>query len=389
MPEAIFGVSLAILSSITRSDKKVTAFADYIGMPRDEIDTPALLVDLDALEHNIEKLATHFRQAGKQLRPHTKSHKTPAIAHKQLKAGAIGITCAKLGEAEVMADAGIQDILIANEVVGARKIHRLVELAKRCDIMIAIDHPANLATISAATSAAGVSPRAIVEVNIGHNRCGLTPGPAVVELARQIIAAPGLRFFGIMGYEGHIIDIEDSQTRNSGATECLERLVGARADLEAAGIEVEICSSSGTGDYYVATGFDGITEVQAGSYALMDVAYAKLGLGFEHALTALTMVSSRPSPEQVITDAGLKCVTPEHGLPLVKGRDDLECHALSEEHGRLRTLSGPCTDLEVGDLLEFIPGHGCTTMNLHDQIYALRDGKVEAIWDIAGRGKVQ
>lgn len=364
-------------------------FQDYIGMPREEIDTPALLVDLDALERNLEKLARHFQQAGKHLRPHIKSHKTPAIALKQLAAGAIGITCAKLGEAEVMADAGIRDILIANEIVGPRKIQRLVELAARCDLMVAVDNPANLAAIDEAAQRRGVRPRVLVEVNIGHNRCGLTPGPQVVELARQAAAASGVRFAGLMGYEGHIIDLEDKVARDQGARESLQRLVDARADVERAGLEVEICSSSGTGDYYIAAAYDGITEVQAGSYALMDAAYARLGLGFEHALTVLTLVISRPSPTQVITDAGLKSIAPEHGLPLVKGHPDLECHALSEEHGRLRTLSGAGIDLQVGDLLELIPGHGCTTVNLHDQLYALRGNRVEDIWEIAARGKVR
>lgn len=362
---------------------------DYIGMSRAEIDTPALLVDLEALEANLEKMAAHFRQAHKYLRPHTKSHKTPAIAHMQLDAGAIGITCAKLGEAEAMAAAGIHDILIANQVVGRRKLPRLMNLADRCNIMVAVDHPDNLSSLDAAARAHGVSPRVLIEVNIGHDRCGLKRGPELVALARQACGMQGVRFCGLMGYEGHIIDLEDSSQRDSGARECLQRLVDTRADVEAAGLPVEICSSSGTGDYYIATTFPGVTEVQAGSYALMDAAYARLGLGFAHALTVLTTVTSRPAPDQVITDAGLKSVTPEHGLPLIRGRDDLECHALSEEHGRLRSTRGPVTDLHLGDLLEFIPGHGCTTVNLHDQMYALRHGKVEAIWDIAARGKVR
>ncbi len=363
---------------------------DYIGMHRDEIDTPVLLVDLDALDYNIEKMAAHFRATGKHLRPHSKSHKTPAIAQRQLEAGALGITCAKLGEAEVMADAGIQDILIANEVVGTKKIERLMRLAARCDIMVAVDHPTNLDALSEAAAAHGVAPRVLVEVNIGHNRCGATPGQNAVALAQRTVDAAHLRFAGIMGYEGHVVDLEDDAEREGKARECLQRLVDARADIEAAGIDVGICSSSATGDYYVSTTFDGITEVQAGSYALMDAAYGRLGLGFQNALTVLTTVGSRPTPHQVITDAGLKSLTPEHGFPLVKDRSDLECHALSEEHGRLRTLDGgACTDIEVGDVLEFIPGHGCTTVNLHDYLYAMRDGQLVEVWPIAARGKVR
>ena len=363
---------------------------DYIGMRRDEIDTPVLLVDLDALDYNIEKMAAHFCKAGKHLRPHSKSHKTPAIAHLQLNSGALGITCAKLGEAEVMADAGIRDILIANEVVGPRKIERLMHLATRCDIMVAVDHPANLDALNAAAAADDVSPRVLVEVNIGHNRCGAAPGKAAVNLAQRAQAASHLRFAGIMGYAGHVVDLEDSVERENKASECLQRLVNTRADIEATGLDVSICSSSATGDYYISTRFDGITEVQAGSYALMDVAYGRLGLGFKNALTVLTTVGSRPTSQQVITDAGLKSLTPEHGFPLVKNRSDLECHALSEEHGRLRTPDGAdCVDIQVGDLLEFIPGHGCTTINLHDHLYAMRCGQLVDVWPIAARGKVR
>ena len=361
---------------------------EYIGMPRDEIDTPVLLVDLDALEYNIQTLADHFRAAGKNLRPHTKSHKTPAIAQLQLDAGAQGITCAKGGEAEAMADSGIQDILIANEVIGRRKIERLMDLATRCDIMVAVDNPQNLADLDAAAGAHKVRPRVLVEVNIGHNRCGVSPS-AAVDLARAASQAKHLRFRGLMGYEGHVIDLEDKEAREGGSHECIQRLVEARADVESAGFDCPICSASGTGDYYISTGFAGITEVQAGSYALMDAAYGRLNLGFKNALSVLTTVTSRPSPTQVITDAGLKSLTPEHGFPPVVDRPDLECPALSEEHGRLQTINGPCTDLQPGDLLEFIPGHGCTTVNLHDRLYAMRDSRLEAVWEIAGRGKVR
>ena len=376
---------------------------EHIGMPVDEIDTPVLLVDLDDLEFNINKLASHFSEAGKQLRPHTKSHKTPAIAHLQLQAGAIGVTCAKLGEAEVMADAGINDILIANEVVGRHKIPRLMDLAQRCDIMVAVDHADNLADIDDAAGAAGVQPRILVEVNIGHNRCGvMAESETVVELSRAVHDAAHVRFAGIFGYQGHVVDLPNAKERETGAHGCLARLSTAVANVRAAGLTVDIVSTSATGDYYVSTTYEAVTEVQAGSYALMDAAYATLDLGFRNALTVLTTVTNRPNAEQVITDAGLKTLTPEHGFPLVKlpsregidvgwdpqGLRFLSCHALSEEHGRLRAEGGLC-HLEPGDIMEFIPGHGCTTMNLHDRIYAVRDGRLEAIWPIAARGKVR
>ena len=373
----------------------MTNTPDSIGLPRDQIDTPALLVDLDALEFNIDKLARHFRDTGKQLRPHSKSHKTPAIAHRQLAAGAIGITCAKVGEAEVMADAGIDDILIANEVVGTAKIRRLMQLAARCDIMVAVDAQDNLAALAAAAGEAGVRPRVLVEVDIGHQRCGASPGSCAVELARLAASARHLRFSGLMGYQGHVVDLEDREQRESGTRQCLQRLVQTREEVERAGIEVAIVSTSATGDYYISTSYDGVTEVQAGSYALMDAAYAKLDLGFRNALSVLTMVTSRPTPDRVITDAGLKSVTPEHGMPEIKSSPsstfaavNLEVHALSEDHGRIRTLQGD-SDLKVGDLLEFIPGHGCTTVNLHDELLAMRGDRVEEVWNIAARGKVR
>jgi D-serine deaminase-like pyridoxal phosphate-dependent protein len=376
---------------------------EHLGMPADEIDTPALLVDLDDLEFNIHKLASHFEAAGKQLRPHTKSHKTPAIAHLQLQAGAIGVTCAKVGEAEVMADAGINDVLIANEVVGRRKVQRLMDLARRCDIMVAVDSLDNLADLDAAAGAAGVQPRVLAEVNIGHNRCGVAfDSDDVLELSRATHETEHLRFCGVMGYQGHVVDLEDAAEREPGAHECLSRLSSCIDRLRAANLPVDIVSTSATGDYYISTTYDAVTEVQAGSYALMDAAYGRLDLGFRNALTVLTTVSSLPTPEQVITDAGLKSVTPEHGLPLVKlpsregvevgwdpqGLRHLQCEALSEEHGRLRAVDGPC-HLEMGDVIEFIPGHGCTTVNLHDTLYAVRRGRLEAVWPIAARGKVR
>lgn len=362
---------------------------EHIGIKKNEIDTPVLLVDFEALEYNIEKMAEHFRKTKKNLRPHSKSHKTPEIAKLQLKAGAIGITCAKLGEAEVMAETGIQNILIANEVVGSKKISRLIELAKKCDLIVAVDDLNNLSQINEAAELENVKLGVLIEINIGHNRCGVTPGENVKTLAKQANKYKNIRFDGIMGYEGHVVDLENSKDREEGARICLQRLVDVRADIESLGINVPICSSSATGDYYISTQFDGITEVQAGSYALMDAAYGRLELGFKYSLSVLTMVCSRPTPEQVITDAGLKSVTPEHGFPIVKNRPDLICHALSEEHGRLVTKDGSCTDLSIGDIIEFIPGHGCTTINLHDNLYVLRAQELIDVWTIAARGQVR
>ena len=361
--------------------------AALIGSRVEEIDTPALLLDLDLMEGNIARMAAAFRGLTAKLRPHAKTHKTPIIAHKQLAAGAIGITCAKLGEAEVMVEGGIRDILLANQIVGPRKISRLVSLARHAELIVAVDDAQNVQDLAQAAQAAGVWLRVLVEVDIGMHRCGVAPGEPALSLARQVEKAPGLKFAGLMGYEGHLVFVPSLEERAHRVHTDLRILTDTVSFLESRGLPVDIISAGGTGTAMITGRLPRITEIQAGSYVFMDGRYKTIeGVDFDCALTLLTTVVSRPRPDRVIIDAGMKTLTHEFGLPRFKQRDDLELLGLSEEHGTVK-LHDPAVALKPGDKLELVPSHGDTTLNIHDWYYGLRHGRVETIWPIAARGK--
>jgi D-serine deaminase-like pyridoxal phosphate-dependent protein len=358
-----------------------------IGQSKWHLDTPALCLDIAALEQNIQRMSAFLATRPAKLRPHSKTHKSPAIAWLQLRAGAIGITCAKLGEAEVMARAGIRDLLIANQIVGADKIARLVSLAAYTDVMVAVDDPTNAAVLSTAASAKGVKLRVLIEVNVGMNRCGVEPGAPALALARQILSLPGLRFDGLMGYEGHTVMITDLAERTTAAHEAMHKLVATRDLLMQNGIEVNIVSGGGSGTYAITGEYPGLTEIQAGSYATMDARYREVGLDFQLALSVVAQVISVPTLGDAIIDAGLKTLTTEFGLPCVLHPAGWRVLSLSEEHGHLIREGG--APLQVGDRVELLPSHGCTTINLHDTYHVTRNDLVEALWPVAGRGAVR
>ena len=367
----------------------------FIGMHKTELDTPALLIDLDKMEANIQTMADYISTVNTQLRPHMKTHKTPIIAHKQIAAGAIGVTCAKLGEAEAVIHAGVRDVLIANQVVGSHKIARLINLAKHSEIMVAADNPQNVQAISEAATAKGVTVRMLIEVNIGMDRCGVEPGKPTLELANQIRQSPNLKFEGLMGYEGHTVAKPDLKERKAGVQEAMQHLIDAKAYVEKHGVEVSIMSGGGTGTFNLTGSIPEMTEVQAGSYIFMDSTYRNVeGVGeqFDCSLSVLATVVSRPSPDRVIVDTGLKVLAKEFGIPQPIGITGVEMTGLSEEHGTLKTV-GQVSDTNVsltpGDKIEILPTHCCTTVNLHDRYYGIRNGIVESVWDIAARGKSQ
>jgi len=357
-------------------------------MRKEELDTPALLVDLDALEHNISKMSRFFRDAPADLRPHVKTHKCPEIARRQIDAGAKGITCAKLGEAEVMAQSGIDDILIANQVVGKHKIDRLMRLANSTQIMVAIDNVQNARELSDAAVDCGHVLDALVEVNIGLNRCGVQPGADSVALTRKVVGMKGLNFQGLMGYEGHVMFIPNRDERKRKCKEALAQLMETKSMLEKEALDAQVVSAGGTGTYDITALHRGVTEVQAGSYATMDTKYRDLGVNFECALTLLSAVISRPTETRAVIDAGAKAVTSEYGMPQVKGLPGVQLTTLHEEHGILR-LQHYSKTLDVGDKIELIVSHGCTTVNLHDRLYAMRGDRLEAVWSITARGRCQ
>lgn len=358
------------------------------GDPLEHIDTPALVIDLDMMEGNIRRMADFFADKTADLRPHTKTHKTPILAHKQIEAGAQGVTCAKLGEAEVMAAAGIRDILVANQVVGRIKINRLVALSRHSDIIVAADDAGNVREISEAAQAAGTTVNMIIEVDVGMQRCGVPPGEPALELAQVIEKEPGVNFRGIMGYEGHIIGEPDNDIRYAECRKSMTMLTETADFIRDGGLPVEIVSGGGTGTYSVTGAFPGMTEVQAGSYILMDATYQKRIPEFDCALTVYTMIVSRPGDELAVADAGLKTMTNDMGIQSVRGVEDASLIKQSEEHVKIQ-LPGASCPLRPGDKIHIIPSHGCTTINLHDRFYGVRNGIVETVWDIAGRGRIQ
>lgn len=365
------------------------AYIPPIGSPIDEIDTPALVIDLPAMERNLKRMADFFADKQAKLRPHAKTHKCAIIAQKQLEAGnAVGVTCAKLGEAEMLVAGGIKDVLIANQIIGKQKIARLMGLVRHANMMVAVDDPGNVAELGAAAVDAGVQLRVLVEVNVGMNRCGVEPGDPALSLARFVAETKGLRFTGLQGYEGHLVMNPSPEERRQKALAAMQTLVDTRRYIESSGLPIAIVSGGGTGTYNVTSTVPGMDEIQAGSYVFMDTKYRSVGIDFECALTVLATVISRPTPTIAVTDAGLKVATQEFGLPELKNVPGASLSRLSEEHGKIE-FAEPDRDLKIGDQVEYIVSHGCTTINLHDRYFGVRDGRLEAVWDIAGRGKSQ
>ena len=357
-----------------------------VGTPVEELDTPALLLDLPAFERNVARMAAFFADKPAAIRPHSKSHKCPQIALRQLEAGAIGITCAKLGEAEVMAAAGIKDILVANQVSGRVKIDRATDLAGRCDLMVAVDDADNVRQLAESCVAKGVELRVLVEVDIGMARCGVQPGEPALDLARRVAEAPGLRLEGLMAYEGHLVMVEDPDERARKVRAAFEPLADTVALLERDGLPVPIVSGGGTGTYHITGTMPFVTELQCGSYVFMDSKYRTIQPDFEPSLAVLSTVVSRPVPGRIVVDAGLKSMTIEFGWPLPLDGEGVSVRHLSEEHGLLDLAASGRFDGKPGDRIRFLPSHCCTTVNLHNEFHVIQDGKVVDIWPIAARG---
>ena len=359
-----------------------------IGLKKEALETPALWVDLDRLEDNIQRLAAHFRQAGVQWRPHTKGVKTPAIAHKMLEAGAIGVTCAKLGEAEVMAAAGIKDILVANQIVGPQKIARLVNLRRHADVKVIVDCIDNVQEIGAAAIAKGVTVGVLVEINVGMDRAGVLPGEPAVALAKQIAATPGVAFKGLQTWEGHTLTLTDPTEKRRGIEESIARFVDTAQQCREAGLPVEIISAGGSGTYQITPFLPGITEIEAGGAIYCDMTYQEWGVTLEPALFLQSIVTSRPTPTRIICDAGFKTLPRGFAAPKPIGIDHVKSVALSAEHGILN-LDSPNTALKVGDVFDLVVGYSDATVFLHDTLYGIRQGIVETAWPILGRGKLR
>ena len=357
--------------------------APIAGSSKTSLDTPALLLDLDAVEANIATMANWFRDKPCRLRPHAKTHKLPLIAKKQIEAGAIGITCAKLSEAEAFFRHGIRNILLANEVAGAAKIARLMDVAWLGNLIVCVDNAKNVAEIAKAARKHGLVISMLVEVDVGLGRCGVAPGAPALALARWIREHANLKFKGLMGYEGGCF-IKDDAQKKIRAHSAYRALVETRTLLEKAGLAVDVVTAGGSNTYALAGVVPGITDLQVGSYVTMDTYNREYGLKFAQAVTVLATVISRPAPDRAITDAGLKAISTDHGLPAVL-RKGVTVTRLDEEHGRL-ALVGPARRLKIGDKVELAPSHGCTTIPLHEHYVLTRGDRVEGLAVISARG---
>ena len=359
-----------------------------VGIHKSDLDTPVLWVDLDQLEQNIAKLAAHFADAGIQWRPHTKGMKVPEIAHMTIDAGAIGITCAKLGEAEAMAASGIKEILIANQIVGPTKIARLVNLCRRAEVKVAVDNADNVRAIGAAAAAKGIDIGVLVDINTGMNRTGVAPGVAALELSRLAHQTDGVRYLGLMTWEGHSLVYGPDEMRRE-----IEKSMALLSETiklcKQDGLPVSIVSGGGSGTSNITPFLGAITEIQAGGGIFCDVAYRSWGLITEPSLFVRATVTSRPAPDRVITDAGYKTLPMWHFTP--EPIDDfpaIKSMAASAEHGVI-TLEEPDDTIKIGDQFDFMVGYGDATVFLHDHLYGIRNDIVEVVWPIVGRGKLR
>ncbi|HEY5624895.1 MAG TPA: DSD1 family PLP-dependent enzyme [Dehalococcoidia bacterium] len=349
-----------------------------------DIPTPALILDAAVMQANVDRMAEFFREGDCNLRPHFKAHKTPEIARRQLAAGSCtGLTCATVAEAEVVADF-CDDILIANEVIGADKTARVAAIAGRgVDMKIAVDSPEGLAMAGEAGAKAGVEVGVLVDVNVGMPRCGVQPD-AAAELASRAAETPGVRLRGLMGYEGHAVGIPERDRRERVTRGAMDSLLSAVSAVRNAGLPCDIVSAGGTGSYDITGRIKGVTEIQPGSYALMDTAYAKEDIPFRQAFWVLGTVISRPAPGLCVTDSGLKAGTEDHGNPDVEGVEGASVLFLSDEHASI-TLP-PESKIAVGDQIRLAPSHTDPTINLHDVIYVLEGEQVVDVWPITARG---
>lgn len=354
-----------------------------IGQVLSELDTPTLLLDRAACDRNLTRMAAFFANRSAKLRPHFKNHKCVTLAKRQLAAGAVGITCAKLSEAEVLVEHGIDNVLIANQVVGLPKMSRLVRIAAQARVTVAVDHWEQAVAISAAAEAAGTTVHLLVEIDIGMGRCGVLPGAAALDLARQVARLPGVQFAGLQAYEGHVVNVLDRTERAERARNAMQLAIDTRRQIEAAGLRVA-CLSGCSSATYDSTGLlDGVDEVQAGTYATMDRQYRRLVPEFEQALSLLVRVISRPDADRAVLDVGVKGAGGEFGVPAIDGYPEVEIpFFLAEEHVVVRRVP----DWPIGQLLRLIPSHACTTCNLHREMVVHDEGRVVDIWPIEASG---
>jgi len=366
-----------------------------IGMSLAEVDTPALIIDLDAFERNLRRLADRVQQSGVRLRPHAKTHKCPVIALKQIELGAVGVCVQKVSEAEAMVYGGVRDVLVTNEVVGRQKLRHLTALAHSARIGVCADDPAQLADLEAAAAEAGLKTLPVhIEINMGGNRCGVEPGEPALALARLVQDMPHLSFAGLQAYHGSAQHLRGWAERQQAIKGAADKAAMTRDLLAANGIRCDNITGAGTGTFEFETASGVYTELQCGSYIFMDADYGRnldrdgaQTRAFEPALFVWATVMSRPAAERAIVDAGLKALAFDSGPPLVWDEPAATYERASDEHGRLG-ITAATNRLKLGDKVKLVPGHCDPTVNLYDWYVGVRGERVESVWPITARGAV-
>ena len=364
------------------------------GMDEADIQTPCLVLDLDALERNIRKMGDYARAHRMRHRVHGKMHKSVDVAKLQERlGGAVGVCCQKVSEAEVFVRGGIKDVLVSNQVRDPAKIDRLARLPGfGARIIVCVDDLANVAELSAAARKHGTVLEIFVEIDCGAGRCGVTTTQAVVEIAKAVDAAPNLKFTGIQAYQGAMQHLDKYEDRQAKLDIAIAMVKDAVAGLEAVGLKPELVSGGGTGSYYFESASGVYNELQCGSYAFMDADYGRIldkdgqriDQGeWENSLFLLTSVMSHAKADKAICDAGLKAQSVDSGLPFVFGRDDVKYIKCSDEHGVIEDPNGV---LAINEKLRLVPGHCDPTCNIHDWYVGVRNGKVETLWPVSARG---
>ena len=347
----------------------------------EQIKTPALVVDLDAMEANLCDMAAFFAPRRASLRPHFKNHKVPLLAHKQMRAGAIGMTCATIREAEILVEHGIGSILIANEIAGEEKPERLAELSRYAQVMVGVDNRISIRDLARAQRNRNAQIEILVDIDIGLNRCGIEPGDPALELARYAVES-GLEVRGLMGYDGHLQGMQHSPEKDETVRRGSRILVETAAQFEGAGIPAPIVSTGGTGTYAISGDYPGITEIQAGSYLLMDDIYLERGAPFQRSLTVLATVISTRGPDHAVLDCGVKAISGERGLPALKDMPGARLTALHAEHALIELAPQSTSGLAPGQKVQVWVHYSDATVNLNSCMYGVRHGQVEEVFAI-------
>jgi len=360
------------------------------GIPLEEIDTPALVVDLDALEGNIARMAEAVNGGPARLRPHAKSHKCAEIARRQIAAGAVGVCAQKVSEAEALVAGGVADVLVTNQIVGAQKVSRLARLAREAKVAVLADDAGNVEALDAAARAERTRLEVLVEIDVGAHRCGIEPGAPALALAKRIAECRNLRFAGLHAYHGAAQHLRSAAERRSAIAAAAESARTTKALIEAAGVGCETITGAGTGTFMLEGESRVFNEIQPGSYVFMDAdynrnAWEKGWPRFEQSLFVMAAVMSVPAPDRAVVDAGLKASSVDSGMPLVHNRPRVEYAKASDEHGVLKIAIGAKAP-RLGEKILLVPGHCDPTVNLYDWLVCVRKGRVEALWPVTARG---